>query len=131
MFRIHSKPQPWLVTLLVGPGKMMWISIASYLLFIIGSVITIFYQDAVNHDDISMLLTFSFLTFYLMNIGILIGCPANTLGAESQRVARPLNRNIYEDARNLLAKYQMFKEWMINITILYKLYFQIFYSFDF
>ena len=116
MFRIHSKPQHRLIEILVGPGKMMWTSIASYVLYLIGMVIKIFYQNTVNYTEIT---TFSFITFYLMNIGILIGCLANTLGAEAQRVSRPLNSNIYEDARNLLAEYQMFKEWMKNIMMLY------------
>ena len=48
-----------------------------------------------------------------MNIGVLVGCLANTIGEESQRVARPLNNIIFEDARNMLTKYQAFKEWMI------------------
>ena len=98
---------------------MMWASIASYLLCLIGMIIKMFYQDTVNYSEISTLI---FFTFYLMNIGLLIGCLANTLRAESQKVARPLNSSIFEDARNLLAKYQMLKEWIINKMIFYIIY---------
>ena len=91
----------------------MWASIASYLLYVVGMIFQIFYGDTVQNSLISTTITYGFLTFYLLNIGVLIGCLANTLGAEFQIVARPLNNDIFMDARSVLVKYQTFKEWII------------------
>ena len=91
----------------------MCVAIAFYLSNNFVMVFQIFYRETLQNHLISTTITNGFLTFYLLNIGVLIGCLANTLGAESRGVAKPLNNDIYEDVRNLLAKYQTFKAWII------------------
>ena len=59
---------------------------------------------------IGLMLSTIITAFYFLNIGILIGSLANTLGSECREITDQLDKNVFEAAKALLLKYRALKE---------------------
>ena len=72
----------------LGPGKLLWASIFCWLVQLVGDVVA--FASASSGEwywwtALEELLNILFMTFYFINIGILIGSLVNTFGAECRQ----------------------------------------------
>ena len=106
--------------LFIGPGSLLWVSIAPFILFVIGYIARSIIEQTLTIMLYGPVIIYSFMVLYFLNFGVVLGCLASTLADEALDVMRPLSQNMYEDVRALLPKYQALKEYFLLLVIMYK-----------